>query len=72
MNNRIKELSIKAREEVASVRNTSGQREMTWFPEAFEQRFADLIVRECMNVVSKRYASATAYNALVKHFGVEE
>jgi acetone carboxylase gamma subunit len=35
-------------------------------------KFAELIVRECMIVVSKKCASPTAYNALVEHFGVEE
>ena len=35
-------------------------------------QFAELIVQECMGVVSKKCASATAYNALVEHFGVEE
>jgi len=33
---------------------------------------AELVVRECMEVVSKKCASPTAYNALVEHFGVEE
>jgi hypothetical protein len=33
--------------------------------------FAELIVRECMEVVSKKCASPTAYNALVEHFGVK-
>jgi hypothetical protein len=36
------------------------------------QKFAELVVRECLGVVSKKCASATAYNALVEHFGVAE
>ena len=36
------------------------------------QKFAELIVRECMNVVSKATASPNGYQALMKHFGVEE
>lgn len=36
------------------------------------QKFAELIVRECMTVVSRKCASPTAYNALVEHFGGEE
>jgi hypothetical protein len=36
------------------------------------EKFAELIVQECMEVVSKKCASPTAYNALVEHFGVEE
>jgi hypothetical protein len=35
------------------------------------EKFAELIVRECMDVVAKKCASPTAYNALVEHFGVE-
>lgn len=36
------------------------------------EKFAELIVRECMGVVSKKCASPTAYNALAEHFGVAE
>ena len=36
------------------------------------KKFAELIVKECMEVVSKKCASPTAYNALAEHFGVEE
>ncbi len=34
--------------------------------------FAETIVRECMDVVSKATASPNGYQALMKHFGVEE
>ena len=37
-----------------------------------KEKFAELIVRECMNVVSKATASPNGYQALMKHFGVEE
>ena len=33
-------------------------------------QLAELIVRECMEVVSKKCASPTAYNALVEHFEI--
>jgi hypothetical protein len=36
------------------------------------QRFAELIVREDMDVVAKKCASPTAYNALAEHWGIEE
>jgi len=36
------------------------------------EKLAELIVRECMDVVAKKCASPTAYNALAEHFGVEE
>ena len=40
--------------------------------EEYHQKFAELIVKECMEVVAKKCASPTAYNALTEHFGVEE
>ena len=36
------------------------------------EKFAELIVRECIDVVGKATASPNAYQALMKHFGVEE
>jgi len=36
------------------------------------QKLAELIIKECMDVVAKKCASPTAYNALTEHFGVEE
>ena len=50
----------------------------SWFSESGDdcerelKKFAELIVRECMEVVAKKCASPTAYNALAEHFGVEE
>lgn len=38
---------------------------------AFCKKFAELIVRECIDVVSKATASPNGYQALMKHFGVE-
>lgn len=36
------------------------------------EKFAELIVRECIDVVSKATASPNGYQAIMKHFGVEE
>ena len=36
-----------------------------------EEKFAELIVRECMDVVAKKCASPTAYQSLAEHWGVE-
>lgn len=38
----------------------------------FMEKFAELIVRECIDVVGKATASPNGYQALMKHFGVEE
>ena len=45
--------------------------ETNGYGRAWEEKFAELIVLECMNVVSKKCASPTAYYALRDHFGVE-
>ena len=37
-----------------------------------KQVFAELIIQQCMDVVAKKCASPTAYNALTEHWGVEE
>jgi hypothetical protein len=37
-----------------------------------QEKFAESIVKECMEVVAKKCASPTAYNALAEHFGVTE
>lgn len=36
--------------------------------EAALTRYTELVVKECMDVVSKKCASPTAYNALVEHW----
>ena len=61
MNERIKELL-----EQAGVKYTIMPKDTVY------EKFAELIVRECMDVVAKKCASTTAYNALAEHFGVEE
>lgn len=38
----------------------------------FSQKFTEVIVQECMDVVAKKCASPTAYNALAEHWGVKE
>jgi hypothetical protein len=40
--------------------------------EVLQGKFAELIVKECMDVVTRKCASPTAYNALVEYFGVKE
>jgi hypothetical protein len=35
------------------------------------ENFAELIVKECIDVVGKATASPKGYQALMKHFGVE-
>ena len=63
MNEQIKQLWLKAAREDSSE---------TWdTQEQFIERFAEKIVQECMDVVAKKCASPTAYQALAEHWGVE-
>ena len=66
MNERIKELAEQATTYIEPTAN-SGE---GWIFD--KEKFAELIVRECMDVVAKKCASPTAYNALAEHWGVEE
>jgi hypothetical protein len=65
MNERIKELAEQC---------TSWSEGSTWTSrEVFDkEKFAELIVKECIDVVGKATASPNGYQALMKHFGVEE
>jgi hypothetical protein len=44
---------------------------MTYGQDKVLERFAELIVRECIDVVGRATASPTGYQALMEHFGVE-
>jgi len=37
-----------------------------------KEKFAELIVRECIDVVGKATASPNGYQAIMNHFGVKE
>ena len=48
-----------------------------WYVDSFEQRFAELIVRECIEVVEKQkakmsYGPTFVIEDIKNHFGVEE
>jgi hypothetical protein len=65
MNDRIWELAEKAQEYADD--NFLG--EPTWF-EAYESKFAELIVRECLRVADRRGAYQVM-DDIIEHFGVE-
>jgi hypothetical protein len=75
MNERIKELHMQAQQEAFNepidIENCAVA-DIKGFSQQVYEKFAELIVKECMEVVSKKCASPTAYNALAEHFGVEE
>ena len=62
MNERILELADKAIEDMPGAWN---------IPDEFCEKFAELIVRECADVVYSRSGHATPQD-LYEHFGVEE
>ena len=78
MNERIKELKEQARDFYLN------QEDLDWSPQelhnAVEAKFAELIVRECMDVASPSYMSTPeqgvyyveqAIDRIAEHFGVE-
>jgi hypothetical protein len=67
MNERIKELMDQA------TRSKYWNATTQVMTEDFDKgMFAELIVRECIDVVSRSTASPNGYQALMKHFGVSE
>jgi hypothetical protein len=66
MNKRIRELS----EQAEKYADDNFRGEPTW-SEAFESKFAELIIRECANVIHSRIGPKSAFDVL-EHFGVEE
>ena len=66
MNERIKELAKQA-EEYADIEYNAS--DLDWY-ELKEEKFAELIVRECADVVYSRSGHATPQD-LYEHFGVE-
>ena len=66
MNERIKQLAKQA-EEYADIEYNAS--DLDWY-ELKEEKFAELIVRECADVVYSRSCHATPQD-LYEHFGVE-
>jgi hypothetical protein len=68
MNERIKELAIKAK--LGSAEFDNGVRYYVSTEESFE-KFAELIVRECADWVKSRTMSNELKEELKRHFGVK-
>jgi hypothetical protein len=78
MNERIRELKQQAADYVDSIDNGIGIEE---YRELLDQKFAELIIKECMEVASPNYMSTPedsayyvelAIDRIADHFGVEE
>ena len=67
MNDRFKELAEQAR------KKPMGNSWCYTDPREFEQKFAELIVKECADIATmNQYQSFTAGSYVLKHFGVKE
>ena len=74
MNERIKELAEQAWKEILDETSIDGDINTMFSADevvAFEQKFAELIVSECIEIVDSGYLIGPA-NQLRQHFGVEE
>ena len=65
MNERIKELKIQA------CKWASENAPMSEYENACDEKFAELIVRECAKI-GDRHGGIKVRSAITKHFGVEE
>jgi hypothetical protein len=83
MNERIQQLWSQAEEEIKAEYEDESRRNRRLYNEIFLPKFAELIVRDCMDVVdgyTKPRTFDTHYDAVaqiealfgIKHFGVEE
>jgi len=73
VNDRIRELAEQARE-YATTRHPVSNITLSVNSDLFEQKFAELIVRECVQAVKNvgGYNEDYHMNAIKKYFGVEE
>ena len=71
MNERIKELAEQADDYADNKIQMPGEYHPDWH-DIRDEKFAELIVAECIDVVGKATASPNGYQALMKHFGIEE
>ena len=70
MNEKIKELAEQARAWVNNTDNVSPDIEYVFYKDAYDKKFAELIIKECASV-SLCIGSGDNETELLKHFGVE-
>jgi hypothetical protein len=69
MNERIKELCSQAISDVDGIQNPDTQH--MYIPDCFRDRFAELIVRECIEALDENDGSVHHRGFLLEYFGVE-
>ena len=76
MNERIKELNLQAMSIVMNGNDPDGDIEQMYIPSEFTKKFAELIVRECAEVVADavdhRLPASTYVDKIKQHFGVKK
>jgi hypothetical protein len=71
MNKRIQELALLAKE-IATTRDVSGKLVLSISSDTFEEKFAELIVKECVEYYrSKIGETSEPHTKTLEHFGVE-
>jgi hypothetical protein len=72
MNEKIKELAEQARAWVNNYENVAPDVEYTVYRDAYDKKFAELIVNECADWVKSRTLSNELKEGLKRHFGIKE
>jgi len=75
MNERIRALAEQARAWVNDPDNVAPDIEYVFYKDAYDKKFAQLIVLECADVVSNQYSAdwgKWSNRMILEHFGVEE
>ena len=70
MNERIRQLAEQARAWVNDTNNVAPDIEYVFYKDAYDKKFAELIVREC-GAVALNIGCGDIEDELLKHFGVE-
>lgn len=71
MNKRIQELALLAKE-IATTRDVSGKLVLSISSDTFEEKFAELIIHECISIYNTSNYNDDLEAAIKQHFGVEE
>ena len=68
MNERIQEIKEQCTEKFTTYSYSRGNITETYFD---KDKFAELIVRECLDLVGNKHCPNYAYTSISNHFGVE-
>ena len=68
MNERIQEIKEQCTEKLTTYSYSRGNITETYFD---KDKFAELIVRECLDLVGNKHCPNYAYTSISNHFGVE-